>query len=428
MIGIALAVTGNLIISVALALTKYAHNLNAAREIPQPYTRLPLWWCGLFATVLGEMGNFAAYGFAGASLIAPLGAVSVLANAAIAAVGLKEAFRFRDLLGCLLCVLGGCTIVVSAPSSSSELEPRGFLHALQATPFVIYSILLLATCLFMMAFQDTYGHRHVAYYVLLCSLLGSVTVMSCKGVSTFLNLWLCCGFPSPFAQPVMYPLALVLASTAVLQIRYLNEAMERFGNTETVPVYYVLFTLCTIVGSNMLYRDFEHADTFAVALFAGGCSLTFLGVRLLTSGKDALTERTSRRTSFPPSDDKRMPMLPTSTPSTVYAADVMRVDAGAGAGAAAEGGSGSGLGGGSNGQWPPSSFATPGGDFPPERAPWSADNPMHFDDDYGTQRLDGFALVNAPMGVSGDVLRRTFSTRLATFADRAAQPVTRRSI
>ena len=46
-------------------------------------------WAGLAATVVGETGNFAAYGFAGASLIAPLGAVSVLANAFIAALVLR---------------------------------------------------------------------------------------------------------------------------------------------------------------------------------------------------------------------------------------------------------------------------------------------------------------------------------------------------
>ena len=85
-IGIALAISGNLIISFALALTKYAHNLNQEQNEPLPYTHLPLWWCGLAATVVGEAGNFAAYGFAGASLIAPLGAVSVLANAFISAL------------------------------------------------------------------------------------------------------------------------------------------------------------------------------------------------------------------------------------------------------------------------------------------------------------------------------------------------------
>lgn len=68
--------------------------------------------------------------------------------------------------------------------------------------------------------------------MLLCSLLGSVTVMACKGVSTFLNLWLSARAPPPFDQPVFYLLITVLGCTAVLQIRYLNEAMENFGNME----------------------------------------------------------------------------------------------------------------------------------------------------------------------------------------------------
>ena len=47
------------------------------------------------------------------------------------------------------------------------------------------------------------------------------------------------------------------------QVRFLNEAMERFGNQETVPVYYCLFTLSTVAGSNMLYRDFEGECSYA---------------------------------------------------------------------------------------------------------------------------------------------------------------------
>jgi len=116
-------------------------------------------------------------------------------------------------------------------------------------------------------------------------------VMACKGVSTFLTLWLCCNADldiwaspfGPFSEPELYLLLLVLISTAVLQIRYLNRAMENFGNTETVPVYYVLFTICTIVGSSMLYKDFQSEDREHVLTFALGCLLTFAGVKLLTS-------------------------------------------------------------------------------------------------------------------------------------------------
>lgn len=37
-----------------------------------------MWWCGVILMGFGELGNFAAYGFAPASLIAPLGCVSVI--------------------------------------------------------------------------------------------------------------------------------------------------------------------------------------------------------------------------------------------------------------------------------------------------------------------------------------------------------------
>ena len=42
------------------------------------YTKSPLWWVGLILMGLGEIGNFSAYGFAPASLVAPLGTTTVI--------------------------------------------------------------------------------------------------------------------------------------------------------------------------------------------------------------------------------------------------------------------------------------------------------------------------------------------------------------
>lgn len=47
----------------------------------KPYYTSTLWWCGIALMGIGELGNFAAYGFAPASLIAPLGCVSVIGKA-----------------------------------------------------------------------------------------------------------------------------------------------------------------------------------------------------------------------------------------------------------------------------------------------------------------------------------------------------------
>ena len=46
-----------------------------------------------------------------------------------------------------------------------------------------------------------------------------------------------------------------------------------------------MFTLSVIVGSAVLYRDFESATADRVGKFVGGCLLTFLGVYFITSGR-----------------------------------------------------------------------------------------------------------------------------------------------
>nr|KAF6405366.1 NIPA like domain containing 2 [Rousettus aegyptiacus] len=75
--GVLLAILGNLVISISLNIQKYSHLQSAHRERPRPFFRSVLWWAGLVLMALGETGNFAAYGFAPITLIAPLGCMSV---------------------------------------------------------------------------------------------------------------------------------------------------------------------------------------------------------------------------------------------------------------------------------------------------------------------------------------------------------------
>jgi Magnesium transporter NIPA len=42
------------------------------------YLREPLWWAGMLSLVVGEVANFAAYAFAPAILVTPLGALSII--------------------------------------------------------------------------------------------------------------------------------------------------------------------------------------------------------------------------------------------------------------------------------------------------------------------------------------------------------------
>lgn len=65
--------------------------------------------------VFGELFNFAAYAYAPAILVTPLGALSVLIGAVLGSYFLKEELGTLGKLGCAICLLGALNIVLHAP-------------------------------------------------------------------------------------------------------------------------------------------------------------------------------------------------------------------------------------------------------------------------------------------------------------------------
>lgn len=81
----------------------------------------------------------AAYGFAPASLVAPLGAVALLSNVIISPLMLNEEFKPADIGGILLAIIGAVTVVFSSKESDTRLGPDGLLHAVKRLEFIIYA-------------------------------------------------------------------------------------------------------------------------------------------------------------------------------------------------------------------------------------------------------------------------------------------------
>ena len=69
----------------------------------------------LLAVVLGEIFNFAAYAFAPAILVTPLGALSVLIGAVLGSYFLNEELGVLGKLGVAICLIGAVIIVLHAP-------------------------------------------------------------------------------------------------------------------------------------------------------------------------------------------------------------------------------------------------------------------------------------------------------------------------
>ena len=245
------------------------------------YLRSPLWWLGITLMVTGEAGNFLAYGFAPASIVSPLGVVAIVSNCLIAPLFLRERFRKRDFLGVVIAVGGTVTIVLSAQGSNPKLGPEEIWSLVKRWEFLVYLGVTCAAILAFMVLSNRIGQRLIFIDLGLVGLFGGYTALSTKGIASLLSyrLWRTLTFP------ITYVLAVVLIVTAILQIKYVNRALQRFDSTRVIPTQFVLFTISVIVGSAVLYRDFEKATPTSASQFAGGCALTFLGVWFLTSGR-----------------------------------------------------------------------------------------------------------------------------------------------
>jgi hypothetical protein len=78
--------------------------------------------------ILGEIANFAAYAFAPAILVTPLGALSVLIGAVLGSYFLKEVLGTLGKLGCAICLIGSVMIVLHAPPDKDIQTIDEILH------------------------------------------------------------------------------------------------------------------------------------------------------------------------------------------------------------------------------------------------------------------------------------------------------------
>ncbi|KAG0322566.1 hypothetical protein BGZ97_005810 [Linnemannia gamsii] len=246
------------------------------------YLQSKAWWTGMTLMILGECGNFMAYGYAQASIIAPLGTVALISNVILAPLMLREPFRRRDLLGIVIAIIGTVVVVVNSKENEIKLTPETMAAALLQTQFLIYLFISCVALGVLISLSDTIGSEYIFIDLSVVAIFGGYTVLATKGVSSLLSL----SFYKMFTYPISYLLVFVLVSTAVLQIRFLNKSLQRFDSTQVIPTQFVLFTASAIIGSGILYNDFDEMDFNKGLHFLTGCCMTFLGVYFITSHRD----------------------------------------------------------------------------------------------------------------------------------------------
>ncbi|XP_077432129.1 NIPA-like protein 2 isoform X2 [Vanacampus margaritifer] len=267
LLGIIISICGNVLISISLNIQKYAHVCLAQRG-SKPYYTSVLWWCGLLLMGVGELGNFAAYGFAPASLIAPLGCVAVIASAIISVIFLKETVRVSDVVGGTLAITGTYVLVTFAPHTSTEITAHLVQFYIMSWHFLLYLMIeVVAFCVLLFLYKKK-NMKHIVVVMLLVALLASLTVISVKAVSGMITETI--KGHLQLIYPIFYVMLVILVVSCAFQIKFLNQAMKMFDATEVVPINFVFFTASAIVAGIIFYQEFEGLALLNIFMFLFG--------------------------------------------------------------------------------------------------------------------------------------------------------------
>ncbi|KAM9103164.1 magnesium transporter NIPA4 isoform 3-T3 [Megaptera novaeangliae] len=290
-----------------------------------------MWWAGFLTMAAGEIANFGAYAFAPATVVTPLGALSILirgleklprvrvvsrcsaltflqdagtglaavipssaftCSAVLSSYFLGESLNLLGKLGCAVCVAGSTVMVTHAPEEEKIATVVEMAAKMKDTGYIVFAVLLLVSCLILIfVIAPRYGQRNILIYIVICSVIGTFSVSAVKGLGiTIKNLFQ--GLPV-VRHPLPYILSLVLALSLSTQVNFLNKALDIFNTSLVFPIYYVFFTSLVVTSSIVLFKEWYSMSAVDIAGTLSGFVTIILGVFMLHAFKDLDISHTS---------------------------------------------------------------------------------------------------------------------------------------
>lgn len=237
--------------------------------------------------ILGELCNFAAYAFVEALVVTPLGALSVVISAALSSIFLDEKLTFFGWLGCALCIIGSTIIALNGPQEASVGYIADFKKLFLSPPFIAFTSVVIACALsIIFYFGPKYGNKNMLWYILVCSLIGGLSVSVTTGLGAAIVTSVM--GPNQF-NGFTYFLLVFIAVTLVTEVFYLNKALALFNTAMVTPTYYVIFSFCSMVTTVVLFKGLK-ASASQIITIVMAFLVICVGITILQMSKVDPTE------------------------------------------------------------------------------------------------------------------------------------------
>lgn len=210
---------------------------------------------------------------------------------------LGEKLNTLSKIGCLLTLFGSIIIIVHAPKDSeirslfdfaNKIKTEGtnkkYLFSIMMILCFLEFILLstitsLSVICLIVYYGPRLGSKHVHIYILICSLIGSFTVTACKGLGIGLKEIIHGEYT--YSKWLTFLCAIMVLFCILVQMIYLNRALDLFSTPIVTTVYYVLFTTCVLITSGILFREWEKLTFIDIIACLVGFLITTCGLILI---------------------------------------------------------------------------------------------------------------------------------------------------
>ena len=126
----------------------------------------------------------------------------------------------------------------------------------------------------------TLAHKLLPFsYAAISAIIGTQSVLLAKSSSELVRTTL--GGNNQFDSPFTYFILTAWITSMVFWLYRMNAALRKFDGVFIIPVLQVVWTLFSIVGGGVYFREFSKFDTKDTALFTLGVCVVIFGVYLL---------------------------------------------------------------------------------------------------------------------------------------------------
>ncbi|RQM24889.1 hypothetical protein B5M09_000041 [Aphanomyces astaci] len=221
----------------------------------KPYNTQWRWWLGLFGVAVGSIADFAALTYAAQSVIAPVGAFTLVANIFFAHYWLRERLGRNDLIGTMLICIGAIMVTVFGSHSSTSHTLDELLALYYRWDMLVYACAVCAVLIglftALVRSEDalrvhgnlsdeykTFRKIHPLAYSGLAGVWGAQSVMFAKSTGELIKQT--AHGLNQFDKVPSYIILACLAGTITMQTHLLSLGLKSFDALYIVPV----FTVC----------------------------------------------------------------------------------------------------------------------------------------------------------------------------------------